>query len=79
MSRRATGNTLIAVSAFLYAAHFLAAAMFGSNLASWDADLFRAMLQYTDQGLSTASLVALIAGVVYLLWAELSEVANKRK
>ena len=79
MSRRTTGNTLIAVSAFLFAAHFLAAAVFGSNVASWDADLFRAMLQYTDQGLSTASLVALIAGVVYLPWAELSEVTNKRK
>ena len=73
MSRRSTGTILIAVSAFLYAAHFVAAAIFGSGLSSWDTGLFRAMLQYTDQGLDTASLVSLIAGVLYLGWAELSE------
>ena len=79
MSRRSTGTILIAVSAFLYAAHFIAAAIFGSGVLSWDAGLFKAMLEYTDHGLHSASLISLIGGVLYLIWAEFSEVKGKTK
>lgn len=79
MSRRSTGTILVAVSAFLYATHFVAAAIFGSGVSSWNADLFRAMLQYTDQGLHTAGLFALIGGIFYLVWAEFSAVKRKPK
>lgn len=77
MTRRCTGTTLIAVSAFLYATHFITAAIFGSGLSSWSTELFRNMLYNTDQGLSTASLVSLIAGVLYLVGAEIGSLLTK--
>ena len=70
MSRRTTGVTLLAVAALLYSTRYLAAAIFGSGISSWDADLFRAMLQYVGQGPVTWSLAALVTGILYLVWAE---------
>ena len=70
MSRRTTGVMLLAVAAILYSTRYLAAAIFGSGIYSWDADLFRAMLQYVGQGPVTWSLAALVAGIIYLVWAE---------
>ncbi|MBN2048561.1 MAG: hypothetical protein JW750_12020 [Anaerolineaceae bacterium] len=73
MSRRTTGAVLIFTAAFLYAAKFIAAATFGSGLNNWNSDLFRSMLRYVDQGLTPASVIALIAGIIYLIWAEIEE------
>ncbi len=70
MSRRITGTILLFISTLLYIARYLSAAIFGVSLASKDADLFKAMLQYIGPSLGTWSLVALIAGLVYLAWAE---------
>jgi hypothetical protein len=70
MSRRKTGATLIAVAAFLYAARFIAAAIFSGGISSWDADLFNAMLQYVGPDLWYAAAIALAAGLVYLIWSE---------
>jgi hypothetical protein len=73
MSRRTTGTLLICLSGLLYAVNFLAAAIYGSGQATWNDALFRSLLQYTDQGLTTASIAALAVGVIYLIWAELSQ------
>jgi len=71
MSRRFTGVALIFVSAILYAARFISAAIFGSSISNkWSADLFSAMLHYIGSGLSNWSIVALVAGIGYLIWAE---------
>lgn len=70
MARRITGLVFISLGAMLYATRFIAAAIFGQGVASWNADLFRGMLQYVDQGLTPAWILALAIGVVYLLWAE---------
>ena len=70
MSRRTTGTLLIVVSTTLYAARYLSAAIFGSSLTNWSAELFNAMLQYVGSGLVTWSVIALIAGLAYLGWAE---------
>lgn len=77
MSRRATGALFIVAAALLYATRYLAAAIFGSALSSHNADLFNAMLQYTGQGLVIWCRVALLAGIFYLVWAELSELKRK--
>lgn len=79
MSRRTTGTLLIVVSAILYSARYLSAAIFGASLANWSADLFNAMLEYVGQDLVTWSLVALVAGLVYLVWAEVDERWNTGK
>lgn len=72
MSRRTTGTVLLAISALLYAARYLSAAIYGSSSASWSAELFNAMLQYIGPGLARWSLAALVVGIVYLGWAELN-------
>ena len=71
MSRRITGIGLIFVSAFLYATRYLVAAVMGSSMINWDAGLFSAMLQYVGRGLVQWSLVSLVGGLIYMVWAEL--------
>ena len=75
MSRRTTGVMLLFVAAMLYSTRYLAAAIFGPSLQGrWNADLFSAMLQYVGRDLVTWSLVALVAGLVYLIWAEVEAI-----
>lgn len=73
MSKRAAGIGLIAISAFLYGIRYLSAGVFGSNLQSWSPGLFNAMLNSVGNGPTTASIIALIGGVIYLVWAEIKE------
>ena len=79
MNRRAAGISLFAIAALLYSARYLTAAIFGSNLQTWDSALFRAMLEYTQSGLNTWSIIALLLGVIYLVWSEIETLAAKRK
>ena len=74
MSRRATGILFLAISAFLYATQFIAAAIWGTGFTSWNAEHFNNLLGYVDQGLTTWSIVALVIGVIYLLWGEIGEI-----
>ncbi len=71
MSRRKTGALFIATAAFLYTARYIAAAIFGAGVSSWDADLFHAMLQYVGPDLWYAAAAALVMGLAYLIWAEI--------
>lgn len=70
MSRRTTGTIFIMISAFLYGVRYLSAAIFGSGLNSWDENLFDLMLNAIGNGPLIASIVALIIGIVFLIWAE---------
>ncbi|KJS03722.1 MAG: DNA helicase [Peptococcaceae bacterium BRH_c4a] len=72
MSRRTVGVTLISIAAFLYGVRYLSAAIFGSGVSSWNRDLFESMLEYVGHGLSIWAVVALVVGVAYLVWAEVS-------
>jgi hypothetical protein len=76
MTRRSTGNTLIAISALLYSTHRLTAAIYGSSTTGWDSDFYQALLEYVGQELLVWSLVALIAGILYLIWAEVYEMKS---
>lgn len=73
MTKRGAGIGLIAVAAFLFAMKYVSAAIFGSGVLSWDASLFNAMLQYVGPGLSNWARIALVAGVGYVVWGEISE------
>lgn len=73
MSRRKVGVSFLAISAFLYATRFMAAAVWGSGFSTWNTKNFSALLRYVDQGLTTWSVVALVAGLVYLVWAEIGK------
>jgi len=74
MNRRVVGIGFMFISAWLYITRFITAAIYGSGLSgSWNADLFKALLKYVDQGLTPLSILALVLGIIYLLWAEISE------
>lgn len=74
MTRRGVGFGFCAIAAFLFATRFVRAAIFGSGVKSWDADLFRTMYQYVGSGLTTVAEVALIVGILYIVAGELTDV-----
>ena len=79
MTRRTTGTLLLLASALLYCTRYLSAAIYGSSAQGWNADLFNVMLEYVGPGLTIWSRWALIAGIVYLIWAELSTIFAPKK
>lgn len=61
------GSTLFAISAFLYAMRYIAAALFmGPGLTNWDFSLFEAAYGYVGNGLTNWALIALIGGFICL-------------
>ena len=62
----------------LYAARYLAAAIFGSGMQGWSAENFQALLQYIGIDLLILSEVALVFGIIYLLWAELKQIRSEK-
>ena len=66
MNNKGVGAVFCLISALLMAARYLAAAIFMSNLGSWDAELFRSALKYVGPALPIAAVCALIAGVIFL-------------
>jgi hypothetical protein len=70
MHRRTAGMMFIGIAAFLYATKYISAALFASNVSSWDRSLFRTMLSYVGNGPILFSILSLIMGLVYLVTAE---------
>lgn len=66
MNNKGVGAVFCTISAILIAAKCISAALFMSNVSSWNADLFAAGLEYVGPLLSVASLIALIIGVLFL-------------
>ena len=77
-SRRRTAVAFFLIAASLEATRYLAAAIFGSGVASWNRDLFLAMLQYVGPELRTFAIVALALGGIFLVWAELEALTARR-
>ena len=77
MHRRIVGVILLCISAFLYGVRYLAAAIFGSNVTTWNSELFKDMLDYVGSGPLVLSWIALIAGLGYLFWTEFEAVIVK--
>ncbi len=73
MNKRGTGAVFCLVAAILFAKRYIAAAIFISGVSSWDSALFKAGLQYVGMPLKTLSIISVIIGLGYLLWAEISE------
>lgn len=71
MNRRAAGVSFCAIAAFLFAARYITAAIFGSGASSWSDDLFTAIMSYVGGGLTLFSGISLAVGVAYLILAEL--------
>lgn len=71
MNKRGTGVALCGIAAFLFAARYITAAIFMSGVSSWSNQLFFAGLAYQGTALLTGSIVSLLAGIAYLVWAEI--------
>ena len=71
MSYRMIGAAFVAISAWLYSARFITAAIFGSGMSSWNAELFNALLEYVGSELTTAAYISLAGGLIYLVYGEI--------
>ena len=79
MSRRSTGTLLLFISALLYATRYLSAAIFGAGISSWSQELFQAMLINVGREPAVFSAISLIAGVGYLLGAEVETIWTRNR
>ncbi|MDO3679835.1 hypothetical protein [Paenibacillus ehimensis] len=73
VSRRAAGVILLAISAFLTGVKYLTASIYSTSLPNsvYGADSFKQWLDYVGGNLTTYSIIALIAGIIYLILAEI--------
>jgi len=73
MGRRTAGVVFIGIAAFLYGVKYLSAAIFGSNVSSWNGDLFERLLDYVGNGPIVWSVISLVIGIFYLIYAEFED------
>ena len=73
MNKRGAGAVFCLIASLLFAARYLVAAIFMSNVSSWSDDLFAVGLEYQGSGLLILSIVGFAAGIFYLVWAEMEE------
>lgn len=73
INRRFAGVVFCFISAFLFSMRYISAAIFGSNVSSWSSELFNIMFKSIGNELTTASVIALIAGIIYLILAEIEK------
>ncbi|NEN85713.1 hypothetical protein [Paenibacillus elgii] len=79
MSRRAAGVIFLAISAFLTGVKYLTASIYSTSVpaSAYGADSFKQWLDYVGGNLTTYSIIALIAGIIYLILAEIYDFDKK--
>lgn len=68
MNNKGIGAIFCLISAILISAKYMSAAIFMSNVTSWDEELFVSGLAYVGPFLSVTSLIALIIGILFLAY-----------
>lgn len=76
MNKRGTGTIFCLIASLLFSARYITVAIFMSNTASWDNELFALGLEYQGNALLVFSIISLIIGITYLVWAEIDERKN---
>ena len=79
MNNKGVGAIFCLIAAFLMGVRYLSAAIFMSNVVSWDSALFRAGLTYVGPALPTAAIIALVVGVVFLAFGLYQDRKEPRK
>ncbi len=80
MNRRILGAFFIFISAFLEGVRYISAAILGSAANTGGSkELFNILLSSVGTKLVFLSLLSLIIGIVYLIWAELENNMDKIK
>lgn len=78
MNNKGIGSIFCLIAAVLTAARYMAAAIFMSNVSSWDAGLFASGLEYIGPELKIASIIALVVGIVFLGVGIYQDIKEKR-
>ncbi|MBP5726150.1 MAG: hypothetical protein J6Y48_03645 [Clostridia bacterium] len=73
------GAIFCLISAVLTSTRYIAAATFMSNVSSWDSSLFQAGLSYVGSPLKITAVIALIAGICFLVYGVLQDFKKKDK
>lgn len=68
MNNKVVGSIFCLISALLMSARYLTAGIFMSGMNSWGSDLFSQGLEYIGSPLKIASIIALIVGIIFLLY-----------
>lgn len=68
MNYKGVGAIFCLTAAVLTGARYIAAAAFLSNVTSWDRSLFREGLSYVGSPLQVTAIIALIAGIGFLVY-----------
>ncbi len=77
MNNKGIGAIFCLIAAVLESAHYIAAAIFMSNVTSWDGALFQEGLRYTGSFLTVTSAAALITGIGFLGYGVFRDFKNK--
>ncbi len=67
MNNKITGAVFCLIAAILAGARYVAAAIFMSSTSTWSAELFQNSLNYVGPNLLIAAIVALVAGIGFLV------------
>ena len=73
MNNKGTGAVFCLIAAILMAARYISAAIFMSNVSSWNRELFVLGLGYVGPALLIVSVIALIIGIVFLVYGLLKD------
>ena len=68
MNHKGVGAIFCLISAILMSARYISAAVYMSGAASWDRSLFQAGLSYVGPALNVTAIIALAAGVCFLVY-----------
>lgn len=79
MNNKGIGALFCLISAILMSTRYIAAAIFMSNVTSWDRSLFQAGLSYVGSPLKVAAIIALIAGICFLGYGIFQESHKQNK
>ena len=79
MNNKGIGSIFCLIAAIFMAARYMAAAIFMSNVSSWDAGLFASGLEYIGPELKIASIIPLVDGIVFLGVGIFQEIKGKKK
>lgn len=76
---KGVGTVFCLISAILTSTRYIAAAIFMSNVTSWDSTLFQAGLSYVGSPLKITAIIALIVGICFLGYGVFQESKKQNK
>lgn len=79
MNNKGTGAVFCLIAAILAAARYIAAAVFMSNVTSWNAELFQCGLDYVGSPLKIMAVISLIVGIVFQVLGVCQDLRKTKK